>query len=203
MGGWRGARGRAGRTRSSQMGRTCSAPSPERQASATKRVRSSSTLILVTRSQRAPTSTRSLASGAAAPLAAPQRSAAAKLRGACPPPPELRGACTPPPEAPAATGAATRGAAEGAAAEGAAAEGAAAAAEEEKPKGPTVTAEVDFNDCTKKGVKALLTKPATHEELSQLTGATVTLRGKFLLPGDASGERGLHLRIEGQREEVD
>ena len=66
-----------------------------------------------------------------------------------------------------------------------------------------MTAEVDFNDCTKKGVKALLTKPATHEELSQLTGATVTLRGKFLLPGDASGERGLHLRIEGQREEVD
>ena len=100
---------------------------------------------------------------------------------------------------------ATEGAAEGAtegAAEGAT-EGAAAAAEEEKPKGPTVTAEVDFNDCTKKGVKALLTKPATHEELSQLTGATVTLRGKFLLPGDASGERGLHLRIEGQREEVD
>ena len=101
---------------------------------------------------------------------------------------------------------ATEGVAEGAtegATEGAAAEGTTAAAEEEKPKGPTVTAEVDFNDCTKKGVKALLTKPATHEELSQRTGATVTLRGKFLLPGDASGERGLHLRIEGQREEVD
>ena len=102
-----------------------------------------------------------------------------------------------------ATEGAAEGATEGAAAEGATEGAAAAAAEEEKPKGPTVTAEVDFNDCTKKGVKALLTKPATHEELSQLTGATVTLRGKFLLPGDASGERGLHLRIEGQREEVD
>ena len=154
MGNWRGARGRAGRTRSSQMGRTCSAPSPDRQASATKRVRSSSTLILVTRSQRAPTSTRSLASGAAAPLAAPQRSAAAKLRGACPPPPELRGACTPPPEAPAATGAATRGAAEGAEAEGAAAEG---AAEKRRPPPSSVLSEY-------RGTQLILSKESLQAE---------------------------------------
>ena len=64
---------------------------------------------------------------------------------------------------------------------------------------PVLIRDVDFNDCQKKGVKALLTKKETHDDIAEKTGVTVTLRGKFLLPGDMSGERGLHLRLEGEQ----